>query len=292
MKILITGSKGQLGKQLIKECKERKICYAAYDISEFDITDKEASLLVVNREKPSVIINCAALTDVDGCERNETLAFKVNALGPKFLAEIALEKNIVLVHLSTDYVFDGNGNIENGKLRPYIETDITNPKTVYGKSKEAGENFVRAIASRYFIVRSAWLYGDGKNFVQTILNLGKKEKCITVVNDQVGSPTSTVDLARAIIELIHTESYGLYHGTCEGECSWYDFALEIFKQIGLDTEVMPISTAEYKNFTPRPHYSVLENKALKNLNINTFREWKVSLKEYIDELKKNNKFDD
>lgn len=292
MKILITGSKGQLGKQLIKECKKRKICYVAYDISEFDITDKEASLLVVDREKPSVIINCAALTDVDGCEKNETLAFKVNALGPKFLAEISLEKNIALVHLSTDYVFDGNGNIENGKLRPYIETDITNPKTVYGKSKEAGENFVRAIASRYFIVRSAWLYGDGKNFVQTILNLGKKGKNITVVNDQVGSPTSTVDLARAIIELIHTESYGLYHGTCEGECSWYDFALEIFKQIGLDIEVMPISTAEYKNFTPRPHYSVLENKALKNLNINTFREWKVSLKEYIDELKENTKFDD
>ena len=229
MKVLVTGSNGQLGRELRIQLKDKNINFVGYDIPEFDITDKAAISEIITKEEPDVIINCGAMTNVDGCETNREAAFKINADGPKNLAEIAKEKDIVLVQVSTDYVFDGEGIAQNGQLRPYVETDPVDPKTVYGDSKAAGEKYVAEAMDKYFIVRTAWLYGDGNNFVKTMLRLAENHPQLTVVSDQVGTPTSTVDLARAIIELIQTNAYGIYHGTCEGQCSWYDFAVAIFE---------------------------------------------------------------
>lgn len=284
MKVLLTGSNGQLGRELTQQLREKKIVHVGYDIPEFDITDKEKMIEIINSEKPTVIINCGAMTNVDGCETQKEMAMSINALGPKYLAEIAREKELVLVQVSTDYVFDGAGIEEDGVMRPYVETDLTDPKTVYGDSKSAGEKAVSEIAPKYFIIRTAWLYGDGNNFVKTMLELAVKHPRLTVVDDQIGSPTSTVDLATAIIDLIQTENYGLYHGTCEGQCSWYDFALEIFRLSGIDIPVEPVTSEQFVRPAPRPKYSVLENKALNDLKMNRFRPWQVSLAEYLKKL--------
>lgn len=285
MKVLLTGSNGQLGRELTRQLKEKKIIHVGYDIPEFDITDKEKIAAIINKEQPTVIINCGALTNVDGCETQRDLAMAINAVGPEYLAEIASAQDIVLVQVSTDYVFDGAGIKADGVLRPYVETDPIDPKTVYGESKAAGEKAVAEIAPKYFIVRTAWLYGDGNNFVKTMLDLASKNPKLTVVDDQVGSPTSTVDLAAAIIDLIHTDHYGYYHGTCEGQCSWYDFALEIFRLSGIEIEVEPVTSEQFVRPAPRPKYSVLENKALNDLNMNHFRTWQESLVEYLKSLK-------
>lgn len=287
MKVLVTGSNGQLGRELSIQLKDKNINFVGYDIPEFDITDKAAISEIITKEEPDVIINCGAMTNVDGCETNREAAFKINADGPKNLAEIAKEKDIVLVQVSTDYVFDGEGIAQNGQLRPYVETDPIDPKTVYGDSKAAGEKYVAEAMDKYFIVRTAWLYGDGNNFVKTMLRLAENHPQLTVVSDQVGSPTSTVDLARAIIELIQTDAYGIYHGTCEGQCSWYDFAVAIFEKSGVKIDVKPVSSEEYASPTPRPHYSVLRNKGLEDLKINVFRPWEEALSEYLKWLKEN-----
>lgn len=286
MKILLTGSNGQLGRELTRQLAKKKIDFVGYDIPEFDITDKEKMTAIITSEQPTVIINCGALTNVDGCETQKELAMAINATGPQYLAEIARDRDIVLVQVSTDYVFDGSGIIEAGAVRPYRETDPTDPKTVYGESKAAGEKAVSEIAPKYFIVRTAWLYGDGNNFVKTMLELASKHPKLTVVNDQIGSPTSTVDLAAAIIDLIHTDHYGIYHGTCEGQCSWYDFAIEIFRLSGIDIPVEPVTSEQFVRPAPRPKYSVLENKALNDLQLNHFRPWQVSLVDYLDNLTK------
>ncbi|PKM61562.1 MAG: dTDP-4-dehydrorhamnose reductase [Firmicutes bacterium HGW-Firmicutes-4] len=285
MKVLLTGSNGQLGRELTRQLKKKKINYVGYDIPEFDITDKDKMTAIIAKEQPTVIINCGALTNVDGCETQKELAMAINAAGPKYLAEIARDQDIVLVQVSTDYVFDGAGITIDGTLRPYLETDPIDPKTVYGESKAAGEKAVSETAPKYFIVRTAWLYGDGNNFVKTMLELASKHPQLTVVNDQVGSPTSTVDLAAAIIDLIHTDHYGLYHGTCEGQCSWYDFAVEIFRLSGIEIPVEPVTSEQFIRPAPRPKYSVLENKALNDLTMNHFRPWQVSLAEYLENLK-------
>lgn len=284
MKVLLTGSNGQLGRELTQQLKEKKITTVGYDIPEFDVTDKEKISKIIEKEKPTIIINCGALTNVDGCETQRDLAMAINATGPQNLAEIARDKDIVLVQVSTDYVFDGAGILENGVLRPYVETDPVDPQTVYGESKAASEKAVSEIAPKYFIVRTAWLYGDGANFVKTMLELAGKHPKLTVVDDQVGSPTSTVDLAAAIIDLIQTDHYGLYHGTCEGQCSWYDFAVEIFKLSGIEIPVEPVTSEQFVRPAPRPKYSVLENKALNALNMNHFRLWQDSLAEYLEKL--------
>nr|WP_320023842.1 dTDP-4-dehydrorhamnose reductase [uncultured Acetobacterium sp.] len=285
MKILLTGSNGQLGRELTRQLKEKKIVHVGYDIPEFDITDKEKIAAIINKEQPTVIINCGALTNVDGCETQRELAMAINATGPEYLAEIARDQDIVLVQVSTDYVFDGAGIKADGILRPYVETDLIDPKTVYGESKAAGEKAVSGIVPKYFVVRTAWLYGDGNNFVKTMLDLASKNPKLTVVDDQVGSPTSTVDLAVAIIDLIQTDHYGYYHGTCEGQCSWYDFALEIFRLSGIKIAVEPVTSEQFVRPAPRPKYSVLENKALKDLNMNHFRTWQESLAAYLENLK-------
>ena len=278
MRIIITGANGQLGLELSKQLSRNKeyevICT---DIEELNIVDINSVNKVISKYKPDVVINCAAHTAVDLCETDIENAYKINAIGPRNLA-IACEKvNAKFVQVSTDYVFDGNID------RPYREDDNTCPNSIYGSSKLMGENFTKEFCSRYFIVRSAWLYGEGSNFVRTMLKLSGTNKEINVVNDQFGSPTSTVDLAKAIIELIHTEHYGTYHGTCEGKCSWYDFAQKIFEISNIDIKVNPVTSEEYKRPAPRPAYSVLDNFMLKLVGLNSFRNWEDALIEYLNE---------
>ena len=278
MRIIITGANGQLGLELSKQLSRNKeyevICT---DIEELNIVDINSVNKVISKYKPDVVINCAAHTAVDLCETDIENAYKINAIGPRNLA-IACEKvNAKFVQVSTDYVFDGNID------RPYREDDNTCPNSIYGSSKLMGENFTKEFCSRYFIVRTAWLYGEGNNFVRTMLKLSETNKEINVVNDQFGSPTSTVDLAKAIIELIHTEHYGTYHGTCEGKCSWYDFAQKIFEIRNIDIKVNPVTSEEYKRTAPRPTYSVLDNFMLKLVGLNSFRNWEDALIEYLNE---------
>lgn len=284
MKVLITGSNGQLGRELSLQLKEKGISFVGYDVPEFDITNKEQIESIIKEENPTIIINCGAMTNVDGCETNRELAMAVNADGPKNIAEIAKDLDITLVQVSTDYVFDGDGIKENGQLRAYLESDPVNPKTVYGESKAKGEKAVAEIAPKSFIIRTAWLYGDGNNFVKTMLNLAENNPKLTVVNDQIGSPTSTVDLARAIIDLMQTDAYGIYHGTCEGQCSWYIFACEIFRLAEIDIPVEPVTSEQFVRPAPRPKFSVLENQGLDRLGINSFRDWQVSLDEYMKKI--------
>ena len=277
MKILITGSKGQLGLELTKQLeKEKKYEIIATDRDELNIIDINSVNEFLLNNKPDVVINCAAHTAVDLCETDVENAYKINAVGPRNLAIVCEKIGAKLVQVSTDYVFDGNGT------RPYREDDTTCPNSIYGTSKLMGENFVREFCSRYFVVRTAWLYGEGNNFVRTMLKLSETNSELNVVNDQFGSPTSTVDLAKAIIDLMNTEHYGVYHGTCEGQCSWYDFAKKIFEIKNIDIKVNPVTSEEFKRPAPRPAYSVLDNFMLKLVGLNSFRTWEKSLEEYLD----------
>ncbi|MGL5641295.1 MAG: dTDP-4-dehydrorhamnose reductase [Paraclostridium sp.] len=276
MKVLITGSNGQLGLELSKQLH----VISSYDVIKTDrenlnILDFKSVNDAITRENPDIVINCAAHTAVDLCENDIENAYKINALGPRNLA-IACEKiGSKFVQVSTDYVFDGSGK------RPYREDDMTCPNSIYGTSKLMGEKFTKKFCSKYFIVRTAWLYGDGNNFVKTMLKLSETNNELNVVDDQFGSPTSTVDLAKAIIELMNTEYYGTYHGTCEGQCSWYDFAKKIFELKNIDIKVNPVTSEEFKRPAPRPAYSVLDNFMFKLVGLNSFRNWEESLAEYL-----------
>ena len=277
MKIVITGARGQLGTELINQLKYIEgIDVIPTDRDELNIIDINSVNEFLLNNKPNVVINCAAHTAVDLCETDVENAYKINAVGPRNLAIVCEKIGAKLVQVSTDYVFDGNGT------RPYREDDKTCPNSIYGTSKLKGENFVREFCSKYFIVRTAWLYGEGNNFVRTMLKLAETNKELNVVNDQFGSPTSTVDLAKAIIDLMTTEHYGVYHGTCEGQCSWYDLAKKIFEIKNIDIKVNPVTSEEFKRPAPRPAYSVLDNFMLKLVGLNSFRNWEESLKEYLD----------
>ena len=272
-KILITGANGQLGRAV------GRILAADYalintDVAELDIADVGAVLSLVCEASPFAIINCAAHTAVDLCETDVDNAYRINAIGPRNLAIAASETGAKLVHVSTDYVFDGQAKI------PYTEFDQPAPTGVYGASKLAGEGFVKDFARRFFIIRTAWLYGEGKNFVNTMLRLAEANASIRVVADQFGSPTSTLELARAVAALLPGDDYGLYHGTCAGECSWADFAEAIFKQHGLKTHVERISTDEYPTAAKRPAYSVLRNYMLELTGGYRFADWQDALGEY------------
>ena len=225
--------------------------------------------------KPYAIINCAAHTGVDACETDVDNAYRINAIGPRNLSIAAMETGAKMVHISTDYVFDGKGT------RPYLEFDRTDPQGVYGATKLAGENMVKDFADRYFILRTAWLYGDGKNFVRTMLRSSETNEKVRVVNDQVGSPTSTKELAGAIAHLLFTENYGLFHATCEGSCSWADFTREIFRIAGKNTQVEGITTEEFGAKAPRPAYSILENYMLKLTTDYMFADWHDAIEVYL-----------
>ena len=287
-KILVTGANGQLGRAInVKYAENDEIELYNTDIMEtdtihkMDITNVDDVLRVVREVKPYAIINCAAHTAVDLCETDVDNAYKINALGPRNLSIAADEIGAKIVHVSTDYVFGGDGT------KPYIEFDQTNPQGMYGKTKLAGENFVKEFSKKHFIVRTAWLYGDGKNFVKTMLRLSENNDTVNVVCDQVGSPTSTAVLADIIDNIIWTDNYGTYHGTCEGVCSWADFTEEIFRLAGKTTKVNHITSEEYKEMFPnsadRPKYSVLDNYMLKITTGYIAKDWKEAIREYIGE---------
>jgi dTDP-4-dehydrorhamnose reductase len=278
MKIMITGAQGQLGQEL-KEVlgKERKNEVTGLGHRELDVTKLDELKQAAQNNLPEVIIHAAANTNVDQCELDQDSAYLVNALGTRNVAVVASMVGAKLVYMSTDYVF-------SGKLgRPYTEFDEPEPLNVYGRSKLAGERFVVSLGSRYFIIRTSWLYGPhGKNFVQTMLNLGREKDEIAVVNDQVGSPTYTKDLANFINWLIKTELYGIYHASNKGECSWFDFARKIFYLAGLKhIKVRPVTSKEINRPAPRPAYSVLDNYCLRLSGLPGLRPWPEALADFL-----------
>lgn len=273
MKILVTGAKGQLGIEVAKQSGEHDLILAGRE--DLDITDARQVSSCLRGVKPDAVIHCAAYTNVDGAESDEDGAFRVNAIGAQNMAAGCLETGARLVYVSTDYVFDGT------KQGVYREFDPVNPQTVYGRTKWQGEELVRQILGRHYIVRTAWLYGEGKNFVQTMLQLAEKQHTLRVVADQVGTPTSTVDVARAIYRLLDSDAYGTYHASCQGQCSWYDFACEIFRQAGKQVQVLPVTTAEFPRPAKRPAYSVLDNYMLRMTVGDPMRSWQKALAEYI-----------
>lgn len=283
-KIAVTGANGQLGKAVIEEyANDTQAEVIALTHQDMPIESLDAVLKGIESEKPDVIINCAAYTDVDGCEKNTHLAGRINALGPRNLAIAAQKADAKIIHISTDYVFNGCGT------RPYLESDAPGPVSAYGRSKLMGEKYVSEFCNKHFVIRTAWLYGDGKNFVKTMLRLAETHDEVSVVDDQVGCPTSTKELARMIHYLEQTEQYGLYHGVCRGQTSWADFAEEIFKLSGLDVKVNHISSEEYAKMNPaaatRPHYSVLEDQMLSLISDDgdgfQIADWHDALKEYL-----------
>lgn len=281
-KLLVTGANGQLGREISNMYEKRDgIEVVRTDVGELDITDVDATVKMVKEVKPYAIINCAAYTAVDKCETDVDLAYKINAIGPRNLSIASSETGAKLVHVSTDYVFKGDGT------KPYIEFDTPNPNSMYGTTKLAGEKFVQEFSDKHFIIRTAWLYGDGKNFVKTMLRLAQNGPEVNVVGDQIGSPTSTKVLADIIETLMWTDNYGLFHGTCEGTCSWADFTEEIFKLAGKDTKVNHITSEEYANMFPasakRPAYSVLDNYMLKLTTDHVAADWHDAIAEYIKE---------
>ena len=279
MKILITGANGQLGREITKQYSSQSVELILTDVQDLDITDVQKVYNFVNEKRPNVIINCAAHTAVDKCETDEENAYKINTIGPKNLAQAANSIGAEIVQVSTDYVFSGDINKE------LTEFDEVCPQTVYGKTKLEGENVVIAMNPKHYIVRTAWLYGDGNNFVKTMINLSKTNKTLKVVNDQHGSPTSTVDLATVIIKLIETKNYGLFHCTCKGQCTWYDFTKEIFKLSNIETEVIPCTTEEFPRPAKRPEYSVLRNYMLELTTGDITRTWQEALEDYLKENK-------
>ena len=275
-KIIVTGANGQLGRAVnLQYADSTEYELINTDVEELDITSIDKVMEFVRDVRPYAVINCAAYTAVDACEKEEDLAFRINALGARNLSIAAGETGAKLMHVSTDYVFDGNGS------RPYRETDPSGPQGAYGRTKLAGENFVREFCSRHYIVRTAWLYGDGKNFVKTMLRLSETNDKVRVVMDQVGSPTSAGELAKAIAYLLPTENYGLFHGTCEGDCSWAEFTKEIFRLAGKSTVVEAITSEEYGAAAKRPAYSILENYMLKMTTDFMFADWHDAIAEYI-----------
>ncbi len=285
--IIVTGCNGQLGRAINKELNGKyelvnTDVFQGEGITPLDITNVDAVVELARKVNPSAIINCAAYTAVDKQESDVDLSYKINAIGPRNLAIASTEVGAKLVHVSTDYVFEGNGT------RPYVEFDKTNPVSVYGKTKLAGEEFVKQFAKESFIIRTAWLYGDGKNFVKTMLSLSEKYDEVSVVKDQLGTPTSTTELAKAIHYLLPTQNYGTFHGTCEGDTNWADFTEEIFRIAGKKTKVNHVTTEEYvaKNpqSAPRPAYSILENYMFKLTSDFMFADWHDAIEQYLKEL--------
>ena len=280
LKVLITGAQGQLGRDLVDvfNCikdKDNEVFSLGKD--QLDITESGKVLELISTIGPDIIINSAANTNVDGCELEPDSAYRVNALGSRNVAVASARTGAKLVYISTDYVFDGKAQ------RPYTEFDATNPMSVYGKSKLAGERYITGLHNKYFIMRTSWLYGHhGHNFVKTMLRLAKGKDELAVVDDQVGSPTFTKDLAKFIVNLVQTELYGIYHVTNTGSCSWYQFVTTIFKMAGLDhVKVKPISTPELGRPAPRPAYSVLDHYCIRLECPTDLRPWEEALQEYI-----------
>ena len=287
-KILVTGCNGQLGRAIQNEYGD-SVEFIKTDmldmegVIKLDISNLDAVRKVAEETEPDVIINCAAFTNVDGCEEKEDVAYQANAIGPKNLAIVAKERDIKLIHISTDYVFPGDGT------RPYVETDEPAPVSAYGRTKLAGENFVKENAEKYFILRTAWLYGDGKNFVKTMLNAAKTHDEVSVVSDQRGTPTSAVELSKMIHFLEGTDNYGIFHATCEGDTNWADFTEAFYKKCNVKTKVNHVTSEEYAKINPaaanRPKYSILENAHLKEVTSDfSMATWEDALDYYLENM--------
>ena len=282
MKVLVVGANGQLGTDV-----SRSFTGHGDDVCELSHSDIEISSLdsvreVLGNAKPHLIVNTAAMHNVESCEKEPLKAYEVNAIGSRNLAVVSQGIGAVLVHVSTDYVFDGL------KGKPYLENDPAAPLNVYGKTKLAGEAFIRSSLDKYFILRTSALYGSspcrakgGRNFVELMLKLAGERDDLKVVNDEFVSPTSSSELARQIVALSQTDNYGLYHATAEGSCTWYEFATKIFELSGVKTKLVVAAPNEFPLKVPRPKYSVLENQALKALKLNSFQTWENGLRSYL-----------
>ena len=283
MRVLVTGAKGQLGSDLLCELSKRNIESVGIDIEDLDITDAAATKKVIedinNKTKVDAIIHCAAYTAVDAAEDNEAIVTKINAEGTKNIAEVAKTLDVAMMYISTDYVFDGEGK------RPWEPDDKRAPLNVYGMAKYKGELYVEELVKKYFIVRISWVFGlHGNNFIKTMLRLGKERGAVSVVNDQIGSPTYTPDLSRLLADMIVTDKYGRYHATNEGLCSWYDFAVEIFKQANLDVAVTPVSSDAFPVKAKRPHNSRMDKSKLTENGFKLLPTWQDALGRYLLEL--------
>ncbi len=276
MRIILTGADGQLGHDLRRTLDQHDLI--PFTLDDLDITDFSSVVKKIEEVGPEIVVNCAAYTDVDGCESNKVLAYQVNAGGPQNLAIACEMAGAALLQVSTDFIFDGS------KGSPYQEFDLPNPLSVYGLSKLAGEKYVSSLTNRYYIVRTAWLYGQsGNNFVKSILKIaGEKEK-LQIVDDQIGSPTFTYDLAERIADIITSKGYGIYHVVNGGQCSWYDFGKKILEIAGLEREVEPISSNDLDRPAKRPKYSVLDDLSLRLRGFSSLRSWEAGLVAYFKE---------
>ncbi|MFD0869518.1 dTDP-4-dehydrorhamnose reductase [Paenibacillus residui] len=279
MKILITGAAGQLGKELSIKLNHH---YDVYSMSraQLDITQPKHCNEVIGRIRPDVVIHAAAFTSVDLAETQAEEAYKVNVSGTRNVAVASEKVGAKFCYISTDYVFDGQ------TMNPYREIDLPNPIGIYGKTKWAGEEMTRTLTTKFFIVRTSWVYGMyGNNFVKTMLKLAKERDEIQVVNDQTGSPTYTADLADFIEKLILTEQYGIYHASNSGSCTWYQFTKAIFEECGTTTKVIPCTTEEFPRPAPRPKFSVLDHLSLRAEGFEEFRHWRDALRQFLNQIK-------
>jgi len=269
MKVLVTGANGMLGQDLCPTLQDNGYEVIETDINSLDITNFDMVQKVLNREKPDIIVHCAAYTNVDKAQEDVETAELINVKGTQNIAKACSEINATMVYISTDYVFDGE------KKEPYIPTDIPNPQNVYGRTKFEGEEMVKKYCKKYYITRTSWLYGiHGKNFVETMIALSDKPE-LKVVDDQIGCPTWTVQLSDAIAKLLQGEKYGIYHICGSGKTSWYGFAKEVFKLAGLKVNLLPCTTDEFPRPAKRPKYSVMDNNKMCN-------SWKTALKNYMN----------
>ena len=278
MKVLVTGVKGQLGHDVMLELEKRGHRAIGVDVEEMDITDAEMVRQVMEEMAPDAVIHCAAYTAVDAAEDNVSLCRRINAEGTANIARACRDLDCKMMYISTDYVFNGRGE------RPWEPDDEREPLNVYGQTKYEGELSVEML-EKYFIVRIAWVFGvNGKNFIKTMLNLGKTRDHLTVVDDQIGSPTYTWDLARLLADMIETDRYGRYHATNEGLCSWYEFACEIFRQAGMPVEVEPVSSSQYPAKAVRPSNSRMDKSKLDQMGFRRLPSWQDALGRYLKEI--------
>lgn len=281
MKILVTGVKGQLGYDVVEEAEKRGIEAVGYDVDTMDITDRSQVRDIILNGDWDAVVHCAAWTAVDKAEEPQLLETvrKVNAEGTKYIVEACEEKDIPVMYFSTDYVFNGQGE------EPWKTDSPIEPLNVYGLTKAEGEEYVREYP-KHFIIRISWVFGrNGHNFIKTMLKLGASGRDLTVVADQIGSPTYTYDLARLVVDMIQTDKYGTYHATNQGECSWYDFAREIFRQAGMDVNVAPVTSDEYPAKAPRPHNSRMDQSDLDKNGFTRLPSWQDALGRYLKMLK-------
>jgi len=279
MKVLVTGADGQLGYDVVKKLNKENIEHLGVDKKDFDLTNEKETKKIILDYAPDVIVHCAAYTDVDQAEVERELCYQVNVEGTRYIAEVVKKLDAKLLYISTDYVFDGQGG------EPFEVTDEPNPINYYGQTKYQGEQEVQKLLDKYFVIRTSWVFGEhGDNFVKTMLKLGEERDEISVVADQYGSPTYTVDLAELIIEMIKTDKYGTYHATNERVCSWYEFAKEIFNVSNINVNVKAVSSDEFETKAERPNNSRLSKINLINNGFKKLVNYKKSLKNFINSL--------